>query len=820
MTLKRVTPNSTSYPSGIGEATYAGLVATEIGEISKRIICELGGVGGTATAITASVVGADALTALVSPMTFWLTPASDVNAAATLAIDGLPAVAIRDAGGTVLGQGGMKAGRRYLLSYDGTNLRIVGGGGDVSGIAPSVAGNIPVYTDTGGKEVEDSGVAVSTDGTFAANSDAKLPTEKAVKTYVDALLGVQDAMIFKGVIDCSANPNYPAADRGHTYRVSVAGKIGGGSGPNVEVGDLLICITDSTASGDHATVGANWAIIQVNLDGAVIGPASVTDSHFAQFDGISGKLIKGGVAPDTDTALAANSDTRIATQKAVKTYVDAIVDGAPSDLNTLNEIAASIDDDPDFAGTMTTALAGKLNASALSTATDLGGATPSNSLVPSQAAVKSYVDTDAMAAAVTAALLFGGDETQAVRVLKRQSDIYAVFGVGYWADDTAYDNVTDWLNAAGGSFTRASTKWVMGSNGLLTSVASGAIAIEYDSDGIPIGALLEGARTNLALNSQDVSGYSSQYSSVTANSHAAPDGTTTADTISNNDAAQVEYHYRYQSITTVVSTVYTQSWWVKKKTGSGIVWMLGQASNSFCYFNLTTGAVGTSTGWTNPKIEAFPDGWYRISATQTANTTGYVIGIGVCLADGTPNWDSTGLANTQEVYVWGAQFEAGAHASSYIPTTSGSVTRAADVLSFPFTATTASFFTHTKNAYRQPGTNSAFLVGNQAGNAPLYAATDDQVLAWNGAAIMAKGGLTGTWLSARKSAIAGNPSARSLTANGLTPATDANALWGTSPTSLLLGHYSTAAHINGHLIEFAAWPGTKLSDAALQALTA
>lgn len=307
MTLKRVTPNSTSYPSGIGEATYAGLVATEIGEISKRIICELGGVGGTATAITASVVGADALTALVSPMTFWLTPASDVNAAATLAIDGLPAVAIRDAGGTVLGQGGMKAGRRYLLSYDGTNLRIVGGGGDVSGIAPSVAGNIPVYTDTGGKEVEDSGVAVSTDGTFAANSDAKLPTEKAVKTYVDALLGVQDAMIFKGVIDCSANPNYPAADRGHTYRVSVAGKIGGGSGPNVEVGDLLICITDSTASGDHATVGANWAIIQTNLDGAVIGPASVTDSHFAQFDGASGKLLKGGIAPSSLPTLAADN---------------------------------------------------------------------------------------------------------------------------------------------------------------------------------------------------------------------------------------------------------------------------------------------------------------------------------------------------------------------------------------------------------------------------------------------------------------------------------------------------------------------------------
>lgn len=89
------------------------------------------------------------------------------------------------------------------------------------------------------------------------------------KAYVDNLIAAQDAMVFKGVIDCSANPNYPAADRGWTYRVSVAGKIGGASGPNVEVGDILICLTDGTVSGDHATVGANWSIIQTNIDGAL-----------------------------------------------------------------------------------------------------------------------------------------------------------------------------------------------------------------------------------------------------------------------------------------------------------------------------------------------------------------------------------------------------------------------------------------------------------------------------------------------------------------------------------------------------------------------
>lgn len=117
-------------------------------------------------------------------------------------------------------------------------------------------------------------------------------TRLATTAYVDALIAAQDAMIFKGVIDCSSNPNYPAADRGATYRVSVAGKIGGASGVNVEVGDILICLTDGTASGDQATVGASWSIAQTNVDGAVIGPASSVDGTPSVFDGASGRLIK------------------------------------------------------------------------------------------------------------------------------------------------------------------------------------------------------------------------------------------------------------------------------------------------------------------------------------------------------------------------------------------------------------------------------------------------------------------------------------------------------------------------------------------------
>lgn len=61
------------------------------------------------------------------------------------------------------------------------------------------------------------------------------------------------------IIDCSSNPNFPAALASDTYVVSVAGKIGGVSGLSVSEGDLIICKA-LTAAGDYGTVGTNWII--------------------------------------------------------------------------------------------------------------------------------------------------------------------------------------------------------------------------------------------------------------------------------------------------------------------------------------------------------------------------------------------------------------------------------------------------------------------------------------------------------------------------------------------------------------------------------
>lgn len=119
-----------------------------------------------------------------------------------------------------------------------------------------------------------SALASDTDTALSANSDLRVATQKAVKAYIDAIVvGLLD---FKSTVNCSGNPNYPAALKGDAYVVSVAGKIGGASGTSVDVGDWYICEADN-AGGTEASVGASWGHIEHSLVGALLSANNLSD---------------------------------------------------------------------------------------------------------------------------------------------------------------------------------------------------------------------------------------------------------------------------------------------------------------------------------------------------------------------------------------------------------------------------------------------------------------------------------------------------------------------------------------------------------------
>lgn len=126
-------------------------------------------------------------------------------------------------------------------------------------------------------------MSVKTRGTITTEIAADILTGSAgnvtaAKTrtkYGD--LNDSKANVIKAALDCSANPNYPASERGDSIPVSVAGRIGGAAGIFVNIGDVIHCITDS-AAGTHAVVGSAFTITRAIRD-YVKADASETNEY-------------------------------------------------------------------------------------------------------------------------------------------------------------------------------------------------------------------------------------------------------------------------------------------------------------------------------------------------------------------------------------------------------------------------------------------------------------------------------------------------------------------------------------------------------------
>ncbi len=220
-------------------------------------------------------------------------------------------------------------------------------------------------------------------------------------------------------------------------------------------------------------------------------------------------------------------------------------------------------------------------------------------------------------------------------------------------------------------FTRGSTGTFVGSNSLIQTAAVNEPRFDHTSAGVCRGLLIEEGRTNLYQQSEvfNDSFWTKTRSSISSNATTAPDGTLTADKLVEDTTASNTH--TISSAVTPPATAHTLSVFAKKGERTWIVLRLG-GTNTF--FNLDDGTIAAGSV-NSPTITNFGNGWYRCAVTSSSGTQGQF-----WLATNSTTTSYTG-DGTSGLFIWGAQLEAGSFPTSYIPTTTGTLARSADVCS-------------------------------------------------------------------------------------------------------------------------------------------
>ena len=205
---------------------------------------------------------------------------------------------------------------------------------------------------------------------------------------------------------------------------------------------------------------------------------------------------------------------------------------------------------------------------------------------------------------------------------------------------------------------------------------AGIPRIEYDADGNRLGLLIEESRTNLATYSEDFEQWVDVNTDLTENAIEAPDGTTTATKLIADTATG---QHRRDYLSTYSAGTYTFS--VFAKVG-GYNYLELRLAGDGVYVDIRDGSLAGASAGITTSYEDVGNGWKRIAITHSAGAND-TARINVVETSGQRSFAGDG---TSGIYIYGAQLEAGAFPTSYIPTSGATATRAADVASIPVSA--------------------------------------------------------------------------------------------------------------------------------------
>jgi hypothetical protein len=235
-------------------------------------------------------------------------------------------------------------------------------------------------------------------------------------------------------------------------------------------------------------------------------------------------------------------------------------------------------------------------------------------------------------------------------------------------------------------FTRGSTGTFVGSDGLIQSAAINAARFDHDPVTLACkGLLIEESRTNLLLRSEEFDNatyWSLARATLSADQTASPTGATTADKFVTDSSVVNNHRIDRASITLALNTVYTISVFAKASEYSGFALGIDASSPVLgVQFSLSgSGSVTAQLAGYTGTIQNFGNGWFRCTATFTSSAVLSTHRVYMYLGQNGTTFTYTG-DGTSGIFIWGAQLEAGAFPTSYIPTTTASVVRSADVCS-------------------------------------------------------------------------------------------------------------------------------------------
>ena len=206
---------------------------------------------------------------------------------------------------------------------------------------------------------------LDTDSSLTANSDVKVPSQKAIKGYVDAQNASQNTTIsgnattMNNHISNVSNPHSTTKtqvglanvdnvqqlpmsylDIDGTFTSNSDAKVASQKATKTYI-DGQVTTLNATISGINTTVGANATTMNNHISNTS-NPHSTTKAQvgLANVDNVQQLPMS---YLDTDTALAANSDSKVSSQKAIKAYVDGKVAAINTQISGMLTYKGTID---------------------------------------------------------------------------------------------------------------------------------------------------------------------------------------------------------------------------------------------------------------------------------------------------------------------------------------------------------------------------------------------------------------------------------------------------------------------------------------------